>query len=165
MTASGTPAERAVGRRAVRLVGHPEEGVQVVGGRALAVELEQLARRRRSPARTCSAAWAARQVRELAHAPGLGTRKPLVGRVGRLLERRSRGQLGARLVGAQHVLELDHVRGRLDAVEVELADLLDVVEDRRQLAGHPLDLVVGQASRARRATWSTCSRSIMAGRF
>ena len=36
------------------------------------------------------------------------------------------------------------MRGRLDVVEVELADLLDVVEDRGQLAGHPLDLVVAQ---------------------
>jgi hypothetical protein len=36
------------------------------------------------------------------------------------------------------------VRGGRDVVEVELVDLLDVVEDRRQLAGHALDLLVAQ---------------------
>jgi hypothetical protein len=36
------------------------------------------------------------------------------------------------------------VRGRLDPVEIERGDPLDVLEDPRQLAGHPLDLVVGQ---------------------
>jgi len=37
------------------------------------------------------------------------------------------------------------VIGRLDAVEVELADLLDVVEDLRELGRHPLDLSVIEA--------------------
>jgi hypothetical protein len=37
------------------------------------------------------------------------------------------------------------VAGGLDALQVELLDLLDVVEDRRQLAGHALDLLVGEA--------------------
>ena len=34
--------------------------------------------------------------------------------------------------------------GRRHALEVELADLLDVVEHVRQLRGHALDLVVAQ---------------------
>ena len=36
---------------------------------------------------------------------------------------------GAGFVGTQHVLQLDHVRGGLDPVEVELRDPLDVLED------------------------------------
>ena len=36
------------------------------------------------------------------------------------------------------------MRGRLDPVEVELRDPVDVLEDPGQLAGHPLDLVLGE---------------------
>ena len=36
------------------------------------------------------------------------------------------------------------MRGRLDPVEVELGDPVDVLEDPRQLARHPLDLLVGE---------------------
>ena len=52
---------------------------------------------------------------------------------------------GARLVGAQHVLDLDDVRGRRHVGEVaELADLLDVVEDARELLAHALELLLAQ---------------------
>jgi hypothetical protein len=37
------------------------------------------------------------------------------------------------------------VRGRGDAVQVELRDLLDVVEHRRQLPRHAVYLVIGEA--------------------
>ena len=36
------------------------------------------------------------------------------------------------------------MRGRLDVVEVERGDPVDVLEDPGELAGHPVDLVVGQ---------------------
>ena len=36
------------------------------------------------------------------------------------------------------------MRGRLDLVEVERGDPVDVLEDPRELAGHPLDLVLGE---------------------
>jgi len=48
-------------------------------------------------------------------------------------------------VGAQDVLQLDHVRGRLDVVEVQLGDPVDVLENPRELARHPLDLLLGEA--------------------
>ncbi len=50
-----------------------------------------------------------------------------------------------RHVGPQHVLQLDHVRGRLYVVEVELGDPVDVLEDPRKLPGHRLDLLLGEA--------------------
>ena len=37
------------------------------------------------------------------------------------------------------------MRGRLDVVEVELGDPVDVLEDPGELAGHPLDLLLGEA--------------------
>src|SRR5947208_2562208 len=45
---------------------------------------------------------------------------------------------------AQRVGDLHDVAGRRDAVEAQLADLLDVAEDGRQLGRHLPDLVVGQ---------------------
>ena len=75
---------------------------------------------------------------------GEGTRKAPSAGSGAGSSIRSRGQLGRGSSGAQHVLELDHVRGRLDPVEVELGDPVDVLEDPRELAGHPLDLLVGE---------------------
>ena len=36
------------------------------------------------------------------------------------------------------------MRGRLDVVEVERGDPVDVLEDPRELAGHPLDLLLGE---------------------
>ena len=50
-----------------------------------------------------------------------------------------------RQVGPQHVLQLDHVRGGLDVVEVERGDPVDVLEDPRELPGHRLDLLVAEA--------------------
>jgi len=48
-------------------------------------------------------------------------------------------------ISAQDVLQLDHVRGRFDIVEVQLGDPVDVLEDPRELARHPLDLPLGEA--------------------
>src|SRR5688500_18756355 len=66
---------------------------------------------------------------------GLGSRRE------RLLAREAR----PRLVRAQDVLELDDVGGRRHALEVELGDLVDVVEHLRELARHPLELVLRQS--------------------
>ena len=85
------------------------------------------------------------------HAVGLGTRKPPSATSGACSSTTSRGRQGARLVGAQGVGDVDDVRRRRDAVEVELADLLDVLEDVGQLAGDLRDLLVAelQARQAR----------------
>src|SRR2546429_171554 len=48
------------------------------------------------------------------------------------------GQRGLWLVGADHPGDIDHMRRRLHAVEVQLTDLLDVVEHLRQFGGHSL---------------------------
>src|SRR3954447_21536981 len=53
-------------------------------------------------------------------------------------------ETGPRLVGPQRVGDLDDVRGGRHALEVELLDLLDPVEDLAQLAGHAVGLVVGE---------------------
>ena len=75
-------------------------------------------------------------------APGIGTRKPPWRRVRRALERALDRHRRARLVLAQRVLDVDHVRGRRDVGHVaELADQLDVVEHLRELAGEAVDLL------------------------
>src|SRR3954451_10057981 len=75
---------------------------------------------------------------------GAGHSDPVGRRVRRRLEDPLARPARPRLVLAQHVLELDDMAGRLDVVQLELLDLLDVVEDPRQLRGHLLDLVLGQ---------------------
>src|SRR3954451_23625846 len=59
---------------------------------------------------------------------GAGYAEAAVAGVGGGVEDALAGPAGPRLVGAQHVLELDHVARGLDAVEIELLDLLDVIE-------------------------------------
>ena len=56
----------------------------------------------------------------------------------------SRGHDGRGSSARSAFVDLDDVRRRRDALEVELADLLDVVEDAGELAAHPLDLLVGE---------------------
>ena len=48
------------------------------------------------------------------------------------------------MVWTQRGVRVDHVRGRRHPLEVEFADLLDVVEYVGELTLHPLDLVTGQ---------------------
>ena len=67
-----------------------------------------------------------------------------VGRVGGLLQDDVPRPARPRLVGPQHVLELDHVGGGLDLVEVERGDPVDVLEDSRELRRHPLELLLGE---------------------
>ena len=64
--------------------------------------------------------------------------------VGRIGERLLDGQRGLRLVVGPDVHEIERVRGRLDAVQIELGDLADRLEDRVQLRAEALDLLVGQ---------------------
>src|SRR5512133_1573688 len=77
---------------------------------------------------------------------GLGLRRGnaegAVGGVRRLREDLLARPARARLVGPQDVIEVDDVRGRLDPLEVELVDAVDVLENPRELARHRLDLVV-----------------------
>ncbi len=49
-----------------------------------------------------------------------------------------------RLIGPQDVLQFDHVRGGRYVVEVEGGDPVNVLEDARELAGHRLDLLLGE---------------------
>ena len=129
LTATGTPAS-SPSPAAAPVLGAPEVSVERVAGGRLRVGVEVLVRRR-SPDAIRSVAWATVELEQLAHATPAGR--------GRGRRRRrgpgagssacSRGQARPRLVGAQHVLQLDHVGGRLDALEVELGDALDVLED------------------------------------
>ncbi len=50
----------------------------------------------------------------------------------------------ARLVGAQAARDLGDVCGEGDPIEVELGDLGDVVEHRRELTRHRLDLLLAE---------------------
>src|SRR5205814_846491 len=70
-----------------------------------------------------------------------GDAEGAVGGIGRALENPLAGLGRAGLVWPEDVLEGDDVRRRVDPVEVEGADALDVLEDGRELPGHPLDLV------------------------
>ena len=128
----------AVARR--RLVGDPDVRVERVVGRALAVELEVLAGvevagrdARQRPALAVSS---------IMTLPGTGRGSRPERRVRRALERPLDRHRRARLVLAQGVLDVDHVRGRRDVGHVaELADQLDVVEHLRELAAEALDLL------------------------
>ena len=55
--------------------------------------------------------------------------------------------------------------GRLDALEVELGDPLDVLEDPGELAGHPLDLLVGEPQPREPGDVQHLFRSIIARGF
>jgi hypothetical protein len=50
-----------------------------------------------------------------------------------------------RQIGPQHVLKLNHVRGRRDVIEVKRSNPIDVLEDARKLPGHGFDLSLGKA--------------------
>ena len=149
LTAIGTPASGgrrpAVGRRAARPTGRSRAPGRAArsarGRRRTARARDTLAAR--AAARSSRARGRARSVSLTARAWARGSRPAR--RPGAPSSTRSRGQLVARLVRPQHVLELDDVGGRLDSLEVELGDLLDVVEHARQLARHALDLVLAQA--------------------
>src|SRR5438270_13375598 len=45
------------------------------------------------------------------------------------------------LVGAHGAGHVDHMGSRRHALQIELADLLDVIEDLRELSRHALDLL------------------------
>ena len=70
----------------------------------------------------------------------------------------STGSDAPRDVLAQDVLELDRLGGRRDRRGVELGQLRVLVEDVVELALEPVELLVGQARRARKATCSTSER-------
>lgn len=50
-----------------------------------------------------------------------------------------------RHIGPQHVLELNNMRRRRDALKVKRSNSIDVLEDARKLPGHGLDLSLAEA--------------------
>ena len=139
LTATGIAAQRPVRDLvAVAVLAAPEVGVELVARRGLPPGLEVLLARELARG-DLRRRLGDGQLEQLAiiSACGEGTRKAPSSGSGACASATSRGQLGRGSSGAQHVLELDHVRGRLDAVEVELGDPVDVLEDPRELAGHP----------------------------
>src|SRR5438105_2812430 len=81
-----------------------------------------------SPARTRSAAWAAvSSISSLTGCARAWNAEPALGDgLRRCLQDRLARQRRRRLIRAQHVDDLDHVRGGRHSVEIEFADLLDV---------------------------------------
>ena len=125
----------------------PEIGVELVAGGSLAPGVGVLAGARARPRPSLRAASRAVSASSsvIYSACGEGTRKAPLGGFGRRSEGDLARQARPRHVRPQHVLQRDHVRGRLDPLEVELADPVDVLEDPRELAGHLLDLLLGEA--------------------
>jgi hypothetical protein len=87
-----------------------------------------------------------REVEQLGHLFGLrrGSAEGSVLRFGRRGEGDVARQARPRFVGPQHILQRNHVRGRLDPLQVEVADAVDVVEDPGQLPHHPLHFLLGE---------------------
>ena len=65
--------------------------------------------------------------------------------------------VGAREGRVGAVADLDHVRRRRHALEVDLADLFDMAEDVRQLFAHALDLGLGELEAQNRWSWNSYS--------
>ena len=145
LTASGTPPSGfAVVGVLRRGLGDPSERVQLVGLGALAVRLEQLGVSY-LPGADPLGRGGGREVDQLAHAaPGLGTPNPPSIALGCRRQHDLYRQRRLRFVRAQGVDDIDHVGRRRHALEVELADLLDVVEHLGKLLRHPLDLLLAQ---------------------
>ena len=138
LTATGSPRSGSPPLPLAPGVGAPQVRVQLVAGRGRRVGVEVLGRgelARLDPADRLRRG----QLEDLAHACGDGTRKAPSAGSGRGLERPLARQARVGLVGPQDVLERDDVRGRLDALEVERGDPVDVLEDPRQRAAHRLD--------------------------
>ena len=135
--------------RAVELLGDPREAVQpvlaggAVGGRALAVEREQL-RGGQLAGRDLAGGLGAAEREHRAHACGLGTRKPSSVASGACASATSRGRHACGSSSRSRPVTSTTCEVGRDAVEVELADLRDVADDRRELARHRLDLLLAQ---------------------
>ena len=67
-------------------------------------------------------------------------------------------ETGAGDVGPEHVDERQRVRSRRNARGVERGDLRRVLEDRAELGGERVELLVGQREPRERATCSTSAR-------
>ena len=134
---------------AVRLVDEREVAVQLAVARVDrgAVRVPELARRR-PPALEQAHGLLGGQAQRVDHASRTsvvgGTRKKPPSRSGAFANTSSCGQRRARLVVAPDVHEVERVRGRRHVGEVELGDLRDGVQDRRQLLPELLDLLLGQ---------------------
>ena len=107
-----------------------EVGLGQLGGGDLAVD-QQAAGLARGEAQRVEAGG---------HVCILGTRKQSSLTAGALRSASSRDRLGRGLSGRTHVGDAEHVGGGLDGGQVELADLVDVVEDLGKLGGHAVGL-------------------------
>ena len=121
-TRSAPPRRRARGRRS-----NSSRARQLAGGD-----------RARPPAAPVSSS------RSALMRPGSGTRKPAPSLSGACSSACSRGRLGRGTSSRSTFSSSTTCEVGSTPVEVELGDLLDVVEHLRQLAGHRLDLVVGE---------------------
>ena len=150
LTASGTPPSGEL-RSTSGGVTSPEtqlNAFELVGQRALAVGAPQLAGVDRAGAHALGGLGGG-ELEQLAHAsgeaPGLGTRKPSGDGSGAAARTTSRGSEG-RGSSARRAFSTSttcEVGGHVGEV-AELPDLLDVVEDARELLGHRLELRLGQ---------------------
>jgi len=66
-------------------------------------------------------------------------------RIGSLGKRDFRVQAGPGLIGPENVLQGNHVRGRIDSVNVDFSKFVDVVEDRGKLPGQGVDFLIAQS--------------------
>ena len=104
-------------------------------------------RAERSPARTAAAI----STRGHGASPRIrGTRNRPSSAAGACASTSSRSRPGRDVVGPEHVHQRQRMRGRRHAVEVERGDVGGVVEDRAELAGELLDLVVGEREAGQR---------------
>ena len=75
--------------------------------------------------------------------PRVADLEEAIGRIGRLFQHGLAGPAGPRLVRPQLVLQLDHMRRGLHAVQIELPDPIHMLEDPRKLLLEPLSLRIG----------------------
>ena len=140
--------ERDAGERALAAVRarprHPQEGAKLLGRRALAVEARTARRRRARPARDLLGGLRGRERRSRCSRHGLGTRKPSSVASGAFASARSRGRHGRGSSGRSTfsrstTCEVGSTPSRSSSPICSMC-----LEDRRQLAGHLLDLLVGE---------------------
>ena len=125
---------------------HPGERVQLVGRRARSVGLEQLGRVDLTGAHAFGRLRGGQldQARVTIAARARNPEAAVDAARGRLPGSRSAGKARLGSSAAERAGDVDHVRCRRHAVQVELADLLDVIEHLGELGGHPLDIVIAQ---------------------
>ena len=146
------------------VLGRPQVRVQLVAGRGVAVGAEVLVGGELAGADLLGRLGDG-EFQELSSRLGLrgGDAEGAVGGIGRGLQRLLARPARTRLIRAQHVLQLDHVRVGSTPSRSSSEMRSTCSRMPAQLRRHALDLVFVRRSRASRATWRTWSRSITAG--